>query len=155
MLLTSTAFGPNGTIPERYTCDGEDESPPLTVVDAPAGTRSFAVIMHDPDSVHGDFAHWTLWNIGHDVREIKAGMVPDGAVEGMNDRDENGYTGPCPPPETGVHHYVFELLALDMMPDLPSSATRDDLLKACEGHELDRAELVGLFGRDGAGSVSS
>lgn len=148
MTLTSTAFVDQENIPQRYTCDEENENPPLTILDPPRLTRSFVLIVHDPDARKGDFVHWAMWNIPADAREIKAGMTPEGAMEGMNDADENGYTGPCPKPGSGIHHYHFVLFALDVTLDLPTTTDREKLLKAMEGRELERTELIGLYERD-------
>lgn len=145
--FSSTAFAHDAYIPERYTCDGENESPPLTITNVPAGTRSFALIVHDPDAVHGDFVHWLLWGLKPESQEIKAGIPPQGTLEGTNDAGSVGYTGPCPPPGTGIHHYHFELTALSTDLILPPTATRSDLEKAMESHEIARAMLVGLYER--------
>ena len=148
MQLTSTAFAPNGPIPSRHTCDGENDNPPLSILEVPPEARGLALIVHDPDAVSGDFAHWVAWNLPPDTHEIKSGLVPPNAIEGVNDFGKNGYGGPCPPEGTGIHRYRFVLFALDTALELPVSAGRDDLLKAMAGHELARAELVGLYGKD-------
>jgi Raf kinase inhibitor-like YbhB/YbcL family protein len=147
MELTSTAFVAHAFIPERYTCDGENESPPLTITGVPEGTQSLILIAHDPDAIKGDFVHWTMWNINPATQEFKAGLVPDAGIEGKNDAGGFGYTGPCPPVGTGIHHYHFVLIAADMTIALPSTSTRDELLMTLEGHELGRAMLVGLYQR--------
>jgi Raf kinase inhibitor-like YbhB/YbcL family protein len=148
LTLHSTAFEDNAYIPERYTCEEENENPPLDFFDPPDGTRSFAIIMHDPDATRGDFTHWVIWNIDPETREIKAGMVPEGAIEGKNDAGRDGYTGPCPPVGSGIHHYHFVLMALDNAPELSPGSTREALLKVAEGHELARVTLIGLYERE-------
>ena len=147
MQLTSSAFAQNQAIPSRYTCDGDNESPPLSIVDPPVGTKSFAMILHDPDAPVGDFLHWLIWNIPPHTKDIPAGSVPPGAVEGRNAAGKIGYTGPCPP--SGVHHYHFDVTALDTTLDLPATAMRNDLLKAMDGHTLGQATLIGLYQRPG------
>lgn len=148
MQLLSTAFNGNQPIPARYTCDGENEHPPLTIKDPPKGARCFALVVHDPDAVSGDFVHWILWNIPPDTRDIPAGILPDGAVQGQNSWGKSSYGGPCPPDGTGIHHYQFDLLALDTPLDLDASALLDEFLKTAEEHEIARATLVGLYTRD-------
>ena len=151
MQLTSPAFEPDGQIPMRYTCDGENENPPLTLIDVPDETRSLAIIMHDPDAVSGDFLHWMLWDIDPGTREIKANDIPMGAIEGANSSGDSGYTGPCPPPGSGIHHYHFTAYALDIPLDLPASASHGELMTAMQGHEIANAVLIGLFERSDDG----
>jgi Raf kinase inhibitor-like YbhB/YbcL family protein len=145
MRLTSSAFEPNAALPARYTCEGQNESPPLRWDGVPEGTQAFALILHDPDAVSGDFVHWLMWNIPGDARELPSATVPPGAIQGANGRGEPEFMGPCPPAGTGVHRYRFILLALDAALDLEEGADRDALLAAVAGHELARAELIGLY----------
>jgi Raf kinase inhibitor-like YbhB/YbcL family protein len=145
MKLTSTAFTHNENIPSKYTCDGEDLSPPLTVSGVPASAKSLALIVDDPDAPAGDWVHWTLWNIKPDTTEIVEDKVPQGATEGYTDFGKPGWGGPCPP--SGVHHYQFKLYALDSVLDLPATARKADLEKAMKEHSLDSTVLVGLYQR--------
>ncbi len=145
MTITSPAFEADQPIPARYTCDEENESPPLTFVDVPDDAKSLALVMHDPDAPMGDFVHWVAWNIFPDVADVQAGVPPDGAEEGVNGAGEKGYTGPCPP--SGLHHYHFNLFALDTRLDLPEDTDRDALLSAIEGHEVAAATLIGTYSR--------
>ena len=99
LSIASPAFPHNGMIPSKYTCDGADVSPPLTIGGIPEGTRSLALIVDDPDAPMGTWVHWLVWNIGADTKEIPENSVPPGALLGMNDFRKQGYGGPCPPPE--------------------------------------------------------
>lgn len=146
MQLTSAAFADNRLIPKKHTCKGGNISPALIVKDASDGTKSLALVMHDPDSPSGDWLHWTVWNIDPKLDEIPEGTVPSTAVEGKTDFGKSGYGGPCPP--SGTHHYIFELYALDMMLPLPAGAKRSELMAAMEGHVLENAQLTGLFAAD-------
>jgi len=145
LLMTSPAFKSGGTIPAAFTCDGPDVNPPLAIRNAPAGTRSLALIVDDPDAPSGMWVHWVLWNIGPAVREIAENSVPAGAAQGRNDFRKTAYGGPCPP--SGTHRYFFKLYALDTMLDLPGGTTKAGLEKAMGGHILARAELTGTYRR--------
>ncbi len=150
MELKSSAFGYGQPIPTRYTCDGEDISPPLEWTDPPAGTRSFALIMDDPDAPVGVWDHWVLFNIPPETRFLPEGVPPDpdlaqGGRHGRNSWKRLGYGGPCPP--GGTHRYFFRLYALDTVLDLSSGATRKDVLRAMGGHILAQAELMGTYRR--------
>ncbi len=150
--LTSPAFSAGDEIPVRYTCEGEDVSPPLVWSDPPPGTRSFALVVDDPDAPDPKaprlvWVHWVVYDIPAEVRSLPEGAsrraMPEGAKEGLNDWKKPGYGGPCPP--IGRHRYVYKLYALDtMLPDL-GAVTKDRLLQAMEGHVLARADLVGTY----------
>lgn len=150
--LGSPAFAPGGAIPRRHTCQGEDVSVPLAWSGAPAGTRSFALVVTDPDAPDPaaplfTWVHWILYNLPPDTQALAAGMscaaLPPGTGEGLNDWHRTGYGGPCPP--LGRHRYVHALYALDvMLPDL-GAVTRVTLLNAMKGHVLAHAELVGTY----------
>ncbi len=149
-VLTSTAFEYEDTIPVTYTCDGEDISPPLTWSEPPAGTAAFALIMDDPDAPAGTWVHWVLYNLPAETRSLPAGIPtdaerPDGSRHGRNSWRRLGYGGPCPP--RGTHRYYFKLYALDTSLDLPTGATKEDLLQAMEGHILAQAILMGTYSR--------
>ena len=142
--LSSSAFGANGHIPAKHTCDGDDASPPLAWRGAPAGTMSFALIVDDPDAPDPKapkrvFVHWVAW----DIPASATGM--DGSKrEGTNDGGSRGYMGPCPP--IGRHRYFFKLYALDtQLGDLGSATTKADLERAMKGHVLGQAELIGTY----------
>ncbi|MCS3903549.1 Raf kinase inhibitor-like YbhB/YbcL family protein [Methylohalomonas lacus] len=154
MTLASGAFEHQGAIPERFTCDGEDISPDLAWSNLPAGTKSLALIVDDPDAPDPAapemvFVHWVLYNIPPELPGLPAGIdaesLPTGAAEGINDFKRVGYGGPCPP--TGRHRYFHKLYALDrVLPDL-SEPSKEELLKTMEGHILEQTELVGTYQR--------
>ena len=150
MELKSAAFQPGGMIPAKYTCDGEDISPPLNWSDPPAGTKSFALISDDPDAPVGTWVHWVIWNIPAATRALeenlpKMASLPNGAKQGTTDFRRIGYGGPCPP--SGTHRYFFKLYALDTTLNLPASTTKKDLEKAMGGHILAQTELMGKYQR--------
>jgi hypothetical protein len=152
MRIASPSFEANAEIPSKFTCQGADHSPPLSWADVPAGTKSLALIMDDPDAPDPAaprmvWVHWVLYNIPPQAtglaEAITAKELPPGSLEGVNDWKRPGYRGPCPP--IGRHRYVHKLYALDvLLPDLhkPSKAA---LEKAMAGHILARAELVGTY----------
>lgn len=142
-ILTSNAFQHGDPIPSKYTCDGDDLSPPLAWTNPPEGTASFALLVDDPDAPVGDWVHWLLYNIPPNAREI-----PEGGLlghSGANSWPKLGYGGPCPP--NGTHRYFFKLYALDTQLDLTQDAKKADLLKAMEERILAQAELMGVYGR--------
>ncbi len=146
--LTSTVFGNGNPIPIRYTCQGENVSPPLQLTNAPAGTKSFALIMEDPDAPDPEapklvWDHWVVWNIPASVSEIRDNEVPAGAVVGQNTRGNNAYGGPCPP--IGTHRYFFKAYALDTTLTLPPTTDKHQLLAAIKDHTLAAAELMGTY----------
>ena len=148
--LTSTAFAPGEPIPQEYTCDGEDISPPLQWSDPPQGTQSLALICDDPDAPVGTWVHWVLFNLPAQARSLPEAVppdaeLPDGSRHGQNGWRKLGYGGPCPP--SGTHRYFFKLYALDTMLDLASGASKKQVLKAMEGHILAQAELMGVYSR--------
>lgn len=150
--LSSSAFSPNGSIPPRYTCDGEELSPPLSIGGTPSGTLSLALIVEDPDvpkqlKPDGTFLHWLVYNIPPAVTEMLEGTRV--GTQGENGSGKPGYTGPCPPPqyEPRQHRYVFTLYALDATLNLPAGATKDQVLAAMQGHVIAQARLVGLYQR--------
>jgi Raf kinase inhibitor-like YbhB/YbcL family protein len=148
--LISTALAHGESIPRRYTCDGEDISPPLQWSDPPAGTQSFALTFDDPDAPAGTWTHWALYNIPADASALPEGVpadaeLPDGSLNGENSWRRMGYGGPCPP--GGTHRYVFHLYALDTALDLEAGAGEKQLLQAMEGHILAQAELMGPYTR--------
>ena len=145
MKIESPVFQDNEMIPARYTCDGEDVSPPLMFSGVPDGTRSLVMIVDDPDAPAGTWVHWTLWNIPPETRSITEDSVPPGAVQGITSFGKSGWGGPCPP--SGRHHYYFKLYALDIEVELPPTCMAHDLHHAMEGHILCQAQLIGLYRR--------
>jgi len=148
--VTSSAFQEGGTIPAKYTCDGNDVSPPLKWTGVPEATKSLALICDDPDAPVGTWVHWVMWNIPPSVQELAESVppkpeLPDGSRQGISDFGRPGYGGPCPP--SGVHRYYFKIYALDTMLDLPSSTRKADLLRAMKGHILAEGQLMGKYSR--------
>jgi Raf kinase inhibitor-like YbhB/YbcL family protein len=150
--VTSTAFKQAGEIPARYTCEGDDTSPPLAWSGAPAGTKSFALIVDDPDAPDPAkpqrvYVHWVVYGLpatttGLPESASKKGM-PSGASQGKNDWGKQEYGGPCPP--IGRHRYFFKLYALDTQPTFVSPPTKPDLLAAIKDHILAQGELMGTY----------
>lgn len=158
--LTSPAFKHGETIPKLHTCEGKDPSPELNWTGAPPGTKSFALIMDDPDAPVGLWVHWVLYDIPGELSGLPGnlpktarvlGGAKHGASWGVDSFSRTGYGGPCPPPGK-PHRYVFKLFALDKALGLPPGATASETAKAMEGHVLGRAELIGLFERFGPGA---
>lgn len=145
MKILSTAFENNQFIPPKYTCDGEDINPSLTIEGIPENAKSLVLIVDDPDAAMGTFNHWLLWNISPSTKEIKENSVPENAVLGTNNFGKLEYGGPCPP--SGVHRYFFKIYALDTTFELSEGAKRSDLEKAMENHILDSGELIGKYQR--------
>jgi Raf kinase inhibitor-like YbhB/YbcL family protein len=149
--IESDAFEAEGTIPQQYTCDGDDLSPPLTWSEPPVGTQSLALVCADPDAPAGTWDHWVLFNIPAGVRSLPEGISADPVVEGLGAHGSNGwgrldYGGPCPP-AGAAHHYLFQLYALDTNLDLDPGASRKDVEKGMKGHILAEGQLVGEYGR--------
>lgn len=151
LTLSSTAFDPHGPMPAKYTCEGDDLSPPLAWSDLPPGTRSLALIMDDPDAPDPaaprmTWVHWMVYNIPPDTAGLAEGAakgLPAGWRQGFNDWQRTAYGGPCPP--IGRHRYFHKLYALDVTLDDLRSPTKKELEQAMQGHILDRAELVGTY----------
>ena len=147
--LTSSSFQ-EGKISKKFTCDDVDISPELAWATPPAGTRSFALIVVDRDSLLGySFVHWVLYDLPAEKRELLEGLpkqeqLPDGSRQGLNDFDNTGYVGPCPPGKS-AHRYVFMLYALDSILNLPPGATRKQVENALKGHILAHGELTGRY----------
>ena len=145
LTITSAAFVEGTAIASKYTCDGEDVSPPLTIASTPVGTRSLALILDDPDAPIGIWVHWVAWNIPAQTREIPENGLPGGSIQGRNDWKRNSYGGPCPP--SGIHRYFFKFYALDTTLTLAPSATKGDLEHAMRGHILAAGQLIGTYKR--------
>jgi Raf kinase inhibitor-like YbhB/YbcL family protein len=151
LTLSSRAFAPNAPIPAAYTCDGAGIAPPLTWTGAPEGTRSFALIVDDPDAPdpkapQTTFVHWVVWDLPSTASGLpENGALPAGAKVGLNDRKQRGYTGPCPP--IGRHRYFFKLYAVDRMLGDLGDATKDGLEQAMHGHVRAHVELIGTYER--------
>lgn len=149
--LTSPAFSPGAAIAGDYACTGDDRSPALVWSGAPQATKSFALIVEDPDAPGGTFVHWVAYNIPARVTSLPAGLpkdaeIPDGGKNGINSFEHIGYNGPCPPPGK-MHHYHFRLFALDSALTSGDNSGADAVESAMKGHVLATAELTGTFER--------
>jgi len=138
MKLTSI-FQHNQDIPSKYTCQGEDINPPLTIEDIPEKTKTLVLIVDDPDAPNNTWDHWIVFNIPP-TNQIQENTEP--GTSGINSWGKTGYGGPCPP--SGKHRYFFKLFALDTELSL-TNPKKEDVLTAMQGHILDKAELVGLY----------
>lgn len=143
--ISSPAFADGADIPVRHTCDGDDLSPRLTWSGTPAGARSLALVMDDPDAPRGTFTHWVLYDIATELTELGEGSTQGTA--GRNSFGRSGYGGPCPPPGDSPHRYRFTLLALDVPTLSLKNATREELDQKIETHVLATARLVGRYAR--------
>lgn len=151
MSLTSPAFAEGAEIPKRFTCDGDNRSPPLAWSDPPEGTRALALVMDDPDAPGGTFTHWLVYDLSADARSLPEGVpagreLPGGGMQGENDFGRTGYGGPCPP-RGEQHRYRFAIYALDAPLDLPPGAGRAAVLEAIASHALARGMLTGTYRR--------
>jgi len=150
LKINSSAFREGDMIPKKYTCDGADISPPLAWDTVPMNTKSLALISDDPDAPMGTWVHWVIYNIPPTIKELPENIPPhrtleNGAQQGTNDFRKIGYGGPCPPRRT--HRYYFKLYALDKVLDSEPGLTKDQLLKAMEGHILAQGQLMGRYQR--------
>lgn len=142
MKVESPAFADHQPIPAKYTCQGEDLSPPLSFFDLPPGTVTLAIIIDDPDAPGGTFDHWVAWNISPELGLLReGGSVPN---EGKNHYNQVKYRGPCPPPGK-THRYFIKVYALNARLDLQSGATKGELEKAMAPHILGQAQLIGTY----------
>ncbi len=142
LSVTSPAFANNGRIPAKYTCDGNDVNPPLSIEGIPEGTKSLVLIVDDPDAPRGTWDHWIVWNIPP-AQKIEENSVP--GTEGLNDSGRRSYGGPCPP--SGTHRYFFKVYALDTTLNLSPNSRKRDVEKAMMGHILAQGQIVGLYSR--------
>ena len=155
LRLTSSAFSNGGPIPTRHTPQGENVSPDLLWTGVPAGTKELVLFVEDPDAPFpSPFVHWILLRLPPTVMSLPVGVPTDRelsqfgmAIQGMNDAKTRGYFGPQPPLGHGVHHYHFQLFALDVSSGLGQDATKDDITKAIAGHILADGEIVGTYER--------
>ena len=141
LAVRSPAFAANGMIPGKYSCEGAEVSPPLTVTGIPPGAKSLAITVHDPDAAKpGGVTHWVAWNLPAD------GNIPEnfkGGAQGLNSDNKPGYKGMCPP--SGTHHYHFRIYAVDTILSIDSRTDKSGLEKALQGHILAEAGLIGLY----------
>jgi Raf kinase inhibitor-like YbhB/YbcL family protein len=151
LMLKSSAFADGQALPAEFTCDGADQSPPLEWSEPPSGTKSFALVVDDPDAPSGTFRHWGAFNIPAVARELApgAGNQDEGLMaQARNDFGKPGYGGACPPPGHGPHHYRFKLMALNVDKlEVGNGASIKDVEAAAEKHLVGRAELTGIYER--------
>ncbi len=147
MRVTSSAFADGGTIPRKYTCQGDDVAPPLRFEEVPGGAAALALVMDDPDAPRGTWVHWTFWNlpIGHVQIPEGRNVTALGAVEGKTSFGTTGYGGPCPP--SGVHRYFFKAYALDARLNLTEGADMKALEKELGKHTISWGQLVGRYSK--------
>lgn len=147
MKLTSVAFDHQTLIPSKYTCNGENINPPLSIADVPEDARSLVLIMDDPDVPHhlradGMWNHWIVFNIPVSIVDIEEGSEPEG-IHGIGTAENLDYDGPCPPDTE--HRYFFRVYALDTILDLIKGVSKKDVVNAMKDHIVDKAELIGLY----------
>ena len=151
MKITSSAFSHGSAIPSQFTCEGQDHSPELSWQDAPKTTKSFVLVLHDPDAPRANgFYHWLMYNIPPRVNRIpenapKHPTLPGLGLQARNDSGKVGYVGPCPP--SGTHRYFFRVYSLSSSLDLKPGANYKDVLSAMEGKIIEQAELVGTYAK--------
>jgi hypothetical protein len=150
MEITSSSFKHEDMIPAKYTCDGQNISPPLAWSGAPKETKSFALICDDPDAPAGIWVHWVIFDIPENVNSLPEKVAKQEEIAGLGKNGKNssrryGYDGPCPP--GGTHRYYFKLYALDTMLHLNAGLSKEDLLKAMKGHILSEAQVMGRYKR--------
>lgn len=151
ITVTSSSFHANQSIPAPFGCEGGDSSPALQWSGVPSGAKSLALICEDPDAPSGTWSHWILWNLPATTTELAAKQstaetLSNGAKQGTNDFKRIGYSGPCPPPGK-AHRYIFTIYALDATLSLKAGATRQQLLRAMEGHILAQGRIMGTYQR--------
>jgi Raf kinase inhibitor-like YbhB/YbcL family protein len=149
--LTSPAFKHGEPIPQQYTGDGRNISPPLEWPLPPGGAKSLALVCDDPDAPRGTFTHWLIFNLPADCGGLSEGVpaggsLPSGAMQGKNDFGKLGYGGPAPPPGK-PHRYFFKLFALDCPTDLKPGASKDQVIAAIQAHTVAEGQLMGTYGR--------
>lgn len=148
MKLTSPEFAHNNFIPKRFTCEGQDINPALIIEDIPKEAKSLVLIVDDPDAPMGTWVHWVVYDIPI-VNRLEEDSIP--GKQGNNNFGRKDYGGPCPP--SGTHRYFFKIYALDKKLNLNEGISKRVLEEAMEGHILDRAELIGLYKKQGRGNV--
>jgi Raf kinase inhibitor-like YbhB/YbcL family protein len=152
MELTSTAFGDGDVIPQQFTADGQNISPELSWTGPPPETKSYVLMLHDPDAPGNGFVHWVVYNIPATVNHIAENIVTDECIpelgmQGKNDSEQIGYTGPCPP--RGKHHYFLRLYALRTELDLKAGVAHPDVTSAMKGNVIEQAQLMGIYEKAG------
>lgn len=145
MKITSPVFQEGGTIPEKFSKNGQNVSPELRIEGIPAEAKGLALIVDDPDAPVGLFTHWLVWNLDPKTNDIAEGSAPNGSVQGKNDFGEIGYGGPQPP--SGTHRYYFKVFALNRTLDLKAGAKRREVDAAMKGHVIAQGQLMGRYSK--------
>jgi Raf kinase inhibitor-like YbhB/YbcL family protein len=145
-MKIKSVFGNKERIPEKYTCDGKNISPPLEISELPEETKSLVLIVEDPDAPYQTFVHWVVWNIEVNDKTAKIEEGKNPGIQGFNSADELKYFPPCPP--SGTHRYFFKIYALNKMLNLEEGATRNELEEAMTHHLLEKGEIIGLYSRN-------
>jgi Raf kinase inhibitor-like YbhB/YbcL family protein len=145
MEITSSAFTEGGKIPDKYTCNGENVLPPLTIVNVPQNAKSLAIIVDDPDAPGGTWTHLLVWNISPDKLQIVEGDSLEGAIFGTNDFGDTNYGGPCPP--SGTHRYFFRVYALNKVLDIPQGSSRIVFENAIRERAISQSFTMGTYTR--------
>lgn len=146
LVVSSSAFSEGQFIPEKYTCDGQNVSPPIKWSGAPEKTKSIGIICEDPDAPSGIFTHWVLYDLPGTTKELAEGSS-GGAKEGMNGFGKKGYGGPCPP-AGGAHRYFFRVYALDTESPGNAGSSKEEVIAAMQGHILAEGQLMGRYKRN-------
>jgi len=145
MKISSPAFQEGGTVPEKFSKNGQNINPELRIEGTPTEAKSLALIVDDPDAPVGLFTHWLVWNIDPKTTQIAEGSAPNGGVQGKNDFGEIGYGGPQPP--SGTHRYYFKIFALNGALDLKPGAKRKDIDAAMKSHVIAQGQLIGKYSK--------
>jgi Raf kinase inhibitor-like YbhB/YbcL family protein len=145
ITVTSAAFGNNKAIPSGFACDGSNASPPLKFAKIPKAAKDVALIMTDPDLPSGSFVHWVAWHLPKSG--VPEQTLPAGVVQGKNSINNDAYQGPCPPPASQPHHYIFTVYAVSKQITLAPGATADELRAAIKGNVLAQGTLTGTYQR--------
>lgn len=152
--FTTPAFDDGGFVPKRFTCDGADASPPLSIANIPDTATSLAIIVDDPDAPSGSFVHWLIWNLPPDLDKLPADIAPvrklddlSGALQGTNGFSDVGYRGPCPPTNDGTHTYRFTLHALREPLSVDGGATQPELNSELQTARIASACFTGIYDR--------
>lgn len=145
MKIISPAFTNNGKIPSKYTCDGEDVSPPLEFLEVPREAKSLVLIVDDPDAPGKTWVHWVVYNISPSTGKVLEDSIPQVGVLGKTDFDTLGYGGPCPP--SGTHRYFFKLYAIKKGLDLSEGLNKQQILEKINESVIEQAQIIGLYSR--------
>lgn len=145
MTVSSSAFSEGEAIPARFTCDGEDEPPPLTWAGVPEGAAALSLVVDDPDAPRGTFVHWVVLDLPAEATGLSGNALPRGAVQARNSAGRASYFGPCPP--SGTHHYRFTVYALSEATGLPDGVSLDEALRAVHAAATAQGRLVGTYAR--------